>query len=81
MLSTARSSRIEQALDTSRKARPSSPRTPAAALAARILAEEHHAYVEAVRILLEESWAVEGRRFVRRAHAGAVSAAQPPAGN
>jgi phosphoribosylglycinamide formyltransferase-1 len=51
------------------------------ALAARILAEEHHAYVEAVRILLEESWAVEGRRFVRLAHAGAVSAAQPPAGN
>jgi phosphoribosylglycinamide formyltransferase 1 len=50
-------------------------------LAARILAEEHLAYVDAVRILLEEAWAVDGRRFVRPAHAGEVSAAQPPVGN
>ena len=51
------------------------------ALAARILAEEHLAYVDAVRILLEEAWAVDGRRFVRPAGAGGVSAAQPPVGN
>jgi phosphoribosylglycinamide formyltransferase 1 len=51
------------------------------ALAARILAEEHVAYVDAVRILLEEAWAVDGRRFVRPARAGEVSAVQPPVGN
>ena len=39
-------------------------------LSARILAEEHQAYVEAVRVLLEEPWTVEGRRFVRSASAG-----------
>ena len=50
-------------------------------LSARILAEEHHAYVDAVRILLEETWAVEGRRFVRLAQVGEVSTPQPPAGN
>ncbi len=50
-------------------------------LAARILAEEHRAYVDAVRILLEESWAVDGRRFVRRARVGEASAARPPVGN
>ena len=50
-------------------------------LAARILAEEHHAYVEAVKILLEEAWAVDGRRFVRRARVGEVSGARPPAGS
>jgi len=50
-------------------------------LAGRILAEEHHAYVDAVRILLEESWAVDGRRFVRRARVGEASAARPPVGN
>jgi phosphoribosylglycinamide formyltransferase 1 len=51
------------------------------ALAARILAEEHVAYVDAVRILLEEAWKVDGRRFVRPARAGEVSGAQPPVGN
>jgi phosphoribosylglycinamide formyltransferase-1 len=34
-------------------------------LAARILAEEHHAYPEAVRAVLDGGWRVEGRRFVR----------------
>jgi len=50
-------------------------------LAARLLDEEHHAYVEAVRILLEEAWAVDGRRFVTRARVGEVSGARPPAGS
>jgi len=50
-------------------------------LAGRILAEEHHAYVDAVRILLDESWSVDGRRFVRRARVGEASAARPPVGN
>jgi phosphoribosylglycinamide formyltransferase-1 len=34
-------------------------------LAARILVEEHHAYPEAVRLVLDGGWRVEGRRFVR----------------
>jgi phosphoribosylglycinamide formyltransferase-1 len=34
-------------------------------LAARILAEEHRAYPEAVELLLNGGWKVEGRRFVR----------------
>jgi phosphoribosylglycinamide formyltransferase-1 len=34
-------------------------------LSARILAEEHRAYPEAVRVLLGGGWRVEGRRFVR----------------
>ena len=34
-------------------------------LSARILAEEHRAYPEAVKILLDEAWTVDGRRFVR----------------
>lgn len=34
-----------------------------AALAARILVEEHRAYVEALRRLLTEPWRVEGRRL------------------
>jgi phosphoribosylglycinamide formyltransferase-1 len=34
-------------------------------LAARILAEEHRAYVEAVSRVLDGRWTVEGRRFVR----------------
>ena len=33
-------------------------------LAARILEEEHRAYPEAVRMILEGGWRVEGRRFV-----------------
>jgi phosphoribosylglycinamide formyltransferase-1 len=38
--------------------------TPAT-LAARILVEEHLAYVEAVAIVLEGKWRVDGRRFLR----------------
>jgi phosphoribosylglycinamide formyltransferase-1 len=34
-------------------------------LAARILAEEHRAYVDAVSRVLDGRWTVEGRRFVR----------------
>jgi phosphoribosylglycinamide formyltransferase-1 len=42
------------------------------ALAARILVEEHRAYPEAVRLVLEGGWRIEGRRFVRPStHAGA----------
>ncbi len=37
-----------------------------ATLSARILVEEHHAYPEAVQMLLDGGWQVEGRRFVRR---------------
>jgi phosphoribosylglycinamide formyltransferase-1 len=33
-------------------------------LAARILAEEHVAYPEALRRLLTEPWRVEGRRLI-----------------
>jgi phosphoribosylglycinamide formyltransferase-1 len=40
-------------------------------LSARILAEEHRAYPEAVRLILEGGWRVEGRRFIRSA--GALS--------
>jgi len=50
-------------------------------LSARILAEEHQAYVEALRILLEEPWTIEGRRFVRLAGVGGASGVRPPAGN
>ena len=34
-------------------------------LAARILVEEHRIYPQAIRIVLDEKWLVEGRRFVR----------------
>jgi phosphoribosylglycinamide formyltransferase-1 len=34
-------------------------------LSARILIEEHHIYAEAVRIVLDGGWRVEGRRFIR----------------
>jgi phosphoribosylglycinamide formyltransferase-1 len=36
-------------------------------LAARILAEEHRAYPEAVQQVLEGGWRIEGRRFARSA--------------
>jgi phosphoribosylglycinamide formyltransferase 1 len=39
-------------------------------LSARILAEEHRAYPEAVEAILEGGWRVDGRRFVRSASAG-----------
>jgi phosphoribosylglycinamide formyltransferase-1 len=34
-------------------------------LAGRILAEEHKAYPEAIQVMLDGGWRVEGRRFVR----------------
>jgi phosphoribosylglycinamide formyltransferase-1 len=34
-------------------------------LSARILVEEHRAYPEAVQVVLDEGWKVDGRRFVR----------------
>lgn len=34
-------------------------------LAARILSEEHRIYPEAIRIMLDGGWRVEGRRFIR----------------
>ena len=53
----------------------------AATLAARILVEEHRAYPEAVRIVLEEGWTIEGRRFLRSPDAVSASRSQPPAGS
>jgi len=51
------------------------------ALAARILVEEHQVYPEAVQLLLNGGWSVEGRRFVRFPSAGAASRSRPPAGS
>lgn len=34
-------------------------------LSARILVEEHRIYPEAIRLILEGHWSIEGRRFVR----------------
>ena len=42
------------------------------ALADRILAVEHRAYPEAVRIVLDGNWRIAGRRFVRPADAASV---------
>jgi len=36
-------------------------------LAARILVEEHRAYPEAVQLVLDGGWRIEGRRFIRTA--------------
>ena len=36
-------------------------------LSARVLAEEHRIYPEAIRIVLDEGWTVVGRRFIREA--------------
>jgi phosphoribosylglycinamide formyltransferase-1 len=36
-------------------------------LSARILIEEHRLYPQAVRLLLERGWSLEGRRFIARA--------------
>ncbi len=41
-------------------------------LAARILVEEHRAYPEAVRLVLDGGWKVEGRRFVRSVNAASA---------
>jgi phosphoribosylglycinamide formyltransferase 1 len=42
-------------------------------LAARILIQEHRIYPEAIRIVLDGKWAVEGRRFVLHAHEARTS--------
>lgn len=52
-----------------------------ATLAARVLAEEHRAYPEAVKIVLDEAWTVEGRRFLRPVPAGEASGARPQEGS
>ena len=41
-------------------------------LGARILAEEHRAYPEAVQMILDGGWRVDGRRFVRSASAAST---------
>lgn len=41
------------------------PSDDAETLSARILTQEHQLYPEAIRIVLEETWRVDGRRFVR----------------
>jgi phosphoribosylglycinamide formyltransferase-1 len=40
------------------------PGDTADSLAARILEEEHRAYPDAVRMILDGGWRVDGRRFV-----------------
>ena len=50
-------------------------------LSARILAEEHRAYPEAMTILLDEPWTIEGRRFLRLRRVDEASRAPLPAGN
>jgi phosphoribosylglycinamide formyltransferase-1 len=50
-------------------------------LAARILVEEHRAYPEAVRIVLDGDWRIEGRTFVRSASGASASPSRLPAGN
>jgi phosphoribosylglycinamide formyltransferase-1 len=50
-------------------------------LSARILAEEHRAYPDAVALMLQGGWTIEGRRFVRSRKASAVSPSPPPADN
>ena len=39
-------------------------------LGARILVEEHRIYPEAIGLVLDGAWSVDGRRFVRRSAAG-----------
>lgn len=41
-------------------------------LAERILAEEHRAYPDAVKIVLDGGWRIEGRTFVRSANAASA---------
>ena len=42
------------------------------ALGARILVEEHHAYPEAVQLVLAGGWRIEGRKFVRSGNAAST---------
>ena len=44
---------------------PVAPGDTVDALSARILAEEHRIYPEAIRIVLEGGWTIDGRRLVR----------------
>jgi phosphoribosylglycinamide formyltransferase-1 len=39
-------------------------------LSARILAEEHRIFPEAIRLVLDGAWSIDGRRFVRTRRAG-----------
>jgi phosphoribosylglycinamide formyltransferase 1 len=48
-------------------------------LATRILAEEHHAYPEAIALVLDGGWRIDGRRVVRSTTAAAVSPGRLPA--
>jgi phosphoribosylglycinamide formyltransferase-1 len=41
-------------------------------LAARILVEEHHAYPEAIAVILSGKWTIQGRRVIRSTSASAV---------
>jgi phosphoribosylglycinamide formyltransferase-1 len=41
------------------------PDDTVATLSARVLIEEHRLYPEAIRVLLNERWTLDGRRFVR----------------
>ncbi len=50
-------------------------------LAERILVEEHRAYPEAVGIVLDGGWRIEGRTFVRSGSAASASPSRPPAGS
>lgn len=50
-------------------------------LAARILREEHRAYPEAIKTVLDGNWRIEGRRFIRSASAASASGSPPPAGS
>ena len=50
-------------------------------LAGRILVEEHRAYPEAVKIMLEGGWRIEGRRFLRSVSAALRSRSRLPAGS
>ena len=50
-------------------------------LAARILVEEHRAYPEAVEMVLERAWRIEGRRFVRSAIAASGRRSPPRTGS
>jgi phosphoribosylglycinamide formyltransferase-1 len=50
-------------------------------LADRILAEEHKAYPEAVQLVLDGGWRIEGRTFLRSASAASASPSPLPAGN
>jgi phosphoribosylglycinamide formyltransferase-1 len=52
-----------------------------AALSRRILKEEHRAYPEAVTIVLDGGWRIEGRRFVRPGASPSTSRPQLRAGS